>query len=103
MKSFILKFGKHKGQEFNSTPVSYQNWLLSQYWFKIPNQLSPLENAQKSISNLSNQLKGWDGHSKRGTAIYDSMFEAEKAMDSAIFNSTDEHSPFWDGTYSWER
>jgi hypothetical protein len=31
------------------------------------------------------------------------MFEAEKAIDNAIFNSHDENSSFWDGTYSWER
>lgn len=37
MKNFILKFGKYKGLEFLSTPISYQNWLLSQDWFKLPN------------------------------------------------------------------
>lgn len=36
MKNFILKFGKFKGQMFLSTPSSYQSWLLSQDWFKIP-------------------------------------------------------------------
>ena len=36
MKNFILKFGKFKGQMFLSTPSSYQNWLLSQDWFKVP-------------------------------------------------------------------
>jgi uncharacterized protein (DUF3820 family) len=34
MKSYILKFGKHKGQNFFDTPVSYQEWLLKQDWFK---------------------------------------------------------------------
>jgi hypothetical protein len=32
--NFKLKFGKHKGMEFKNTPKSYQDWLLSQDWFK---------------------------------------------------------------------
>ena len=35
-ENFNLKFGKHKGQDFLSTPKSYQEWLLAQDWFKIP-------------------------------------------------------------------
>ena len=38
MKNFILKFGKYKGQQFLSTPTSYQNWLLKQDWFKMPQE-----------------------------------------------------------------
>jgi hypothetical protein len=34
--NFILKFGKYKGQNFQSTPQSYQSWLMSQDWFKAP-------------------------------------------------------------------
>lgn len=103
MENFTLKFGKYKGIEFLSTPKSYQQWLLAQDWFKVPTVLNKLQQAEKTISQLSGQLRGWNGHSKRGSAIYDSMFEAEKAMDNAIFNSHDEYSPFWDGTFSWER
>jgi hypothetical protein len=33
---FVLQFGKYKGQKFSATPVSYQNWLLEQDWFKMP-------------------------------------------------------------------
>ena len=84
MTNFILKFGKHKGQEFNSTPLSYQNWLLNQDWFKMPTELTPLQSAQKTISVLSNQINGWDGHSKKGAAIYDAMFDAEQVMDEAV-------------------
>ena len=84
MSNFTLKFGKHKGQLFLSTPVSYQNWLLKQDWFKVPVQLTEVQQASKTISQLSNQLKGWDGHSSRGAAIYDSMFDAEVAMDAAV-------------------
>ena len=40
MTNFTLQFGKYKGQQFNETPVSYQNWLKQQHWFKIPNQKS---------------------------------------------------------------
>lgn len=103
MSNFILKFGKYKGQSFASTPKSYQDWLLKQDWFKMPKQLDALGTAQKTLSKLSNNLKGWNGYSAKGQAIYDQMFEAEKAMDAAIFNSKDEYSQFWDGTYSWER
>jgi uncharacterized protein (DUF3820 family) len=102
MKNFTLKFGKYKGQQFENTPKSYQDWLLSQDWFKMPVTLTPLQQAQKSISGLSNQLKNWDGHSKKGAAIYDSIFEAEKAMDNAIFNSNDQSSTFWNGEMTFD-
>lgn len=62
-----LKFGKHKGQKFENTPKSYQDWLLKQEWFKAPKQA------------LHHQLNGWDGHSRKGEAIYDAIFEQEKA------------------------
>lgn len=32
----ILKFGKYKGERFQDTPVSYQQWLMNQEWFKKP-------------------------------------------------------------------
>ena len=64
----ILKFGKHKGQNFYNTPKSYQDWLLSQNWFKAPKQEKPLHQ----------QLNGWDGYSRKGQAIYDAIFEQEK-------------------------
>ena len=35
----ILKFGKYKGQQFENTPKSYQDWLLNQDWFKAPKDL----------------------------------------------------------------
>jgi len=97
---FILKFGKHKGQIFSSTPKSYQDWLLSQDWFKVPTQL---EVAEKQFSDARKRLGNWTGTSRRGQVAYEAMFEAEKAIDNAIFNSHDEYSSFWDGTYSWER
>jgi hypothetical protein len=34
--NFSLAFGKHKGKMFLDTPKSYQEWLLSQEWFKVP-------------------------------------------------------------------
>jgi hypothetical protein len=61
----ILKFGKHKGQDFYNTPKSYQDWLSNQDWFKMPKP-------------LHQQLNGWDGHSKKGQAVYDAIFEQEK-------------------------
>lgn len=96
MQNFTLKFGKYKGTQFLSTPVSYQNWLLSQDWFKAPKE-SALQNAQKQFSNSYKQLGSWNGYSKRGAAIYESMFEAEVAMDNAIFNSYDQNCEFWNG------
>lgn len=84
--SFILRFGKYKGQNFNSTPVSYQSWLLKQDWFKLPAELTEVQKASKTISKLSGQLKGWDGYSSKGAAIYDSIFDAEVAMDQAVEN-----------------
>lgn len=84
MENFTLKFGKHKGMQFLSTPKSYQQWLLAQDWFKVPTVLTELQQAQKNISQLSNQIRGWDGYSSRGAAIYDAMFDAEQAMDSAL-------------------
>jgi len=92
-----LTFGKFKGQELGSTPQWYQNWLSKQDWFKMPVELNELQKAQKEISILSDNLKGWNGYSKNGAAIYDRIFEAEKAMDNAIFNSPDQSSPFWNG------
>ena len=66
-----LRFRKHKGQKFEETPKSYQNWLLSQDWFKAPKQEKPLHK----------QLNGWDGYSRKGEAIYDAIFEQEKHID----------------------
>ena len=70
MKNFTLKFGKYNGMQFLSTPVSYQNWLLSQDWFKVPtNEVKPPQ--------LS---KNWNGYSKNGEAKYNAYFEYEMAM-----------------------
>ena len=86
MNNFEMKFGKYKGQMFLSTPQSYQSWLLKQDWFKPPIQLTEVQQASKGISQLSNQLKGWDGYSSRGAAIYDSLFDTEVALDQAVEN-----------------
>ena len=68
--SFILKFGKYKGQNFNSTPVSYQNWLLAQDWFKVPS-------TEKKPPMIS---KSWDGYSRKGQAQEQAYFEYEVSM-----------------------
>ena len=102
MQNFTLKFGKYKGQQFLSTPTNYQNWLLKQDWFKVPNESNdPMVKAQKEFSSLRKKLGNWNGSSKRGEAIYDSMFEAEKAMDNAYFNSPDPSSSRWNGEYNF--
>jgi len=66
---FVLSFGKFKGQLFSSTPFWYQDWLPQQSWFKKP--------VEKP---LYQQLNGWDGHGRKGQAIYDAIFEQEKKM-----------------------
>ena len=65
----LLTFGKFKGQTLESTPEWYQRWLLQQPWFNKP----------KSEKPLHNQLVGWDGHSLKGQAVYDQIFEREMA------------------------
>jgi hypothetical protein len=101
MKNFTLKFGKYKGMQFLSTPVSYQNWLLAQDWFKMPVALTEMQQAEKRVSNCAKQLKGWNGYSKAGAVAYDNMFEAEKAMDAAYYNDSDPSSPRWNGEYNF--
>ena len=64
-----LKFGKFKGQELSSTPKWYQDWLRQQKWFN-----QPIEKP------LHQQLNGWDGYSRKGQAVYDFIFEQEKAQ-----------------------
>ena len=98
MENFILKFGKYKGLEFTSTPKSYQDWLLKQDWFKVPST-DDLTIAQKQFSDANNKLGSWNGYSKRGAAIYNDMFEAEKAIDNAIFNNPNQYSTFYDGSW----
>ena len=99
MQNFTLKFGKYKGQQFLSTPVNYQNWLLSQDWFKIPVVLDELQQAQKKFSQCANKLKGWNGYSANGYAAECDMFEAEKAIEDAIFNCSDTWSADYNGDY----
>jgi hypothetical protein len=67
--NFILKFGKYKGQYFESTPQSYQNWLLSQDWFKVPKE------NEKPMPRIS---PSWDGYSRKGEAQEWAVFEWEK-------------------------
>ena len=50
MQNFILKFGKYKGQEFQSTPASYQQWLLNQDWFKSPLKTARYEVVRKFVN-----------------------------------------------------
>jgi hypothetical protein len=70
MTNFTLKFGKYKGQMFLSTPVSYQQWLLNQDWFKMPSS----EPKPPTIS------KNWDGYSRKGQAQEQAYFEYEVSM-----------------------
>lgn len=71
MTNFILSFGKFKGQSFANTPKWYQEWLVLQKWFKVPAE----------SKSLHKKLHGWDGHSRKGQAVYDQIFQQE--MDEA--------------------
>jgi uncharacterized protein (DUF3820 family) len=48
IENFNLKFGKYKGQDFLSTPKSYQDWLLAQDWFKIPTTINTLTKSNEA-------------------------------------------------------
>lgn len=72
MSNTVLLFGKFKGRKLSDTPQWYQNWLSKQDWFTNP-QPKPLHQ----------QLNGWDGHSRKGQAIYDQIFEQEKEQGEA--------------------
>ena len=73
-----LTFGRFKGQTLESTPSWYQDWLKKQDWF-LKKFLK--KSAAAEYASLSNSLKGWNGHSAKGQATYDRMFELEKQMD----------------------
>ena len=75
--SFILKFGKYKGQNFNSTPVSYQNWLMAQDWFKAP--ASSFSDAEKGYCDASQSMV----KSNYSEKSIESMFFAEVALQDA--------------------
>lgn len=77
MTNQVLKFGKFKDKRFSDTPQWYQNWLLKQEWFNKPKTV--VERP------LHQQLAGWDGYSRRGEAIYDAIFEQEKAEQDAEY------------------
>ena len=96
MTNQTLRFGKFKGQKFNETPKYYQDWLLKQDWFKLSNETY---NPSREISNGSNMLKNWNGISKNGEAIYDNIFEAEKAEENLIFNDSNLWSSRYDGSW----
>lgn len=68
----ILKFGTFKGERLQDTPLWYQDWLNKQDWFRKPKRVKR--------KPLHQQLNGWDGHSKKGQAVYDAIFEQEKKM-----------------------
>lgn len=68
MKNFTLKFGKYKGQNFLSTPSSYQTWLTSQEWFKMPS-------TEEKIPRISSS---WNGYSRKGESQEWAVFEWEK-------------------------
>jgi hypothetical protein len=78
MTTTILTFGKFKGKRFCDTPVWYQEWLSKQaFWMKSVNLSASVQPSR----SLSNELRGWDGYSRKGQVIYDQIFQQE--MDEA--------------------
>lgn len=53
MNNFILKFGKHKGEQFLNTPKSYQEWLLNQDWFKEPKSEARYDVVRKFVKEYA--------------------------------------------------
>jgi hypothetical protein len=53
MSNFTLKFGKYKGQQFNETPKSYQQWLISQEWFKMPSNEAKYDIVRKFVTEYA--------------------------------------------------
>ena len=52
-EDFTLKFGKYKGQNFLSTPTSYQTWLVQQDWFKMPKNEARYDVVRKFVTEYS--------------------------------------------------
>jgi hypothetical protein len=52
MKAVILKFGKHKGQNFFDTPASYQTWLMTQDWFTQSVEIKSIMDEEKNRIEL---------------------------------------------------
>lgn len=82
--NFTLKFGKYKGQQFQNTPKSYQDWLLKQDWFKIPT-INELTMVQKEMSQVGKSLKSWNGYSRKGQSAYDRMFQLEQIESDIMY------------------
>lgn len=80
--NFTLKFGKYKGQNFRNTPQSYQDWLLSQDWFKLPTEASSsnLSQVEKAYSSAHNSML----KSNYSEQSIDVMFQAEQMLDEAV-------------------
>lgn len=89
MNTTILSFGKFKGQRVCDTPQWYQTWLTKQDWFT--NQQPKKANNRVD----SRSLRGWDGHSRKGQAIYDAVFEQEMS-DSDKYDPSDRYG-YYDG------
>jgi hypothetical protein len=78
----ILRFGKYKGMRVEETPQNYQDWLNNQPWFQHTGE-----------KPLHQKLRGWDGHSAKGQAVYDQIFEQEKAEGDDYDNRTGWYKP----------
>lgn len=51
MKNFTLKFGKYKGQDFFSTPLWYQEWLIQQKFVARQEEYDILKEGDKIVFN----------------------------------------------------
>ena len=48
--SFIMTFGKHKGEDVSSVPRDYLNWLLEQDWFPKHDQEHPYHGIMADLA-----------------------------------------------------
>ena len=51
MTNFTLKFGKYKGQDFFSTPLDYQEWLIKQKFVARQEEFDIINEGDKIVIN----------------------------------------------------
>ena len=63
MNNFTLRFGKHKGEQFFSTPLSYQQWLLEQKFIVSKDIIDCFEKGDKVTINYRHYVSKIVGRS----------------------------------------
>ena len=95
MQNFTLRFGKYKGQEFFSTPKSYQSWLLKQDWFKAPNQ-SPVVDSKPLSQNQQSGMDSELAEIKADNEVYFRAIEMEDDSEGGgVYGGYGESIDWW--------